>query len=241
MPDAIDNQREWEDPSLASWYGTFDHLFAPERTILETLGPRLAEMSMLDIGVGAGRTSLHFAGLVRRYDAIDYSTAMIAECRRRLPDVGSFHVADARDLSLFADATFDFVLFSFNGIDNLGFDDRDRALREISRVLRGGGVFAFSTHNLEFLERIWPPSRGVVGKWLDNRRRRRLLPAGRGVLTHHVRGATLPQAYIRHDLQRDALVALGARDIRLLSTWDGSFIAEDRLVSEPWLNYLCDF
>lgn len=41
---------------------------------------------MLDIAVGAGRTTLHFASLIKSYVGIDYSSGMITECKKSLGD-----------------------------------------------------------------------------------------------------------------------------------------------------------
>ena len=73
-------------------------------------------MKMLDIGVGGGRTTLHFAPLVKEYVGIDYSQNMIKACQERFAQV-SFQTADARSMGIFKDSTFDFILFSYNGID----------------------------------------------------------------------------------------------------------------------------
>lgn len=139
---------------VVSEYASFDFLLAPERTILEELAPRLAGARMLDLGVGAGRTTLHFAPLVREYVAIDISPDMIEACTRRFDDVAwhaTFEVADARDLGRFESASFDFVLFSFNGIDTIGGrGDRRAAIGEIHRVCRPGASFCFSSSNLRF-------------------------------------------------------------------------------------------
>ena len=43
---------------------------------------------------------------------------MIRACRSKFPHL-RFNVADASDLSQFADASFDSVVFSFNGLDCL--------------------------------------------------------------------------------------------------------------------------
>ena len=82
---------------------------------------------------------------------------MIAVCKKRFPDA-NFIVADARDLSRFDSASFDFVLFSFNGIDYMDHQGRIETLYEIRRVLRPGGVFVFSSHNREFKRKVTEPT-----------------------------------------------------------------------------------
>lgn len=139
---------------VVSEYASFDFLLAPERTILEELSPLLSGARMLDVGVGAGRTTLHFAPRVREYVAIDISPDMIEECRKRFdgaPSNATFEVADVRDMGRFEPASFDFVLFSFNGIDTIGGAiDRRAAIGEIHRVCRPGAGFCFSSSNLRF-------------------------------------------------------------------------------------------
>ncbi len=66
-------------------------------------------MDMLDIGVGGGRTTRHFAPLARTYLGVDYSAAMIARCKREFPSF-RFAVADARRLAFAADESYDLVL-----------------------------------------------------------------------------------------------------------------------------------
>src|SRR2546430_7085903 len=81
---------------------------------------RLAYMRMLDIGVGRGRTTAHFGSLVKEYTGIDYSPRMIEACRQQFRYAKvpfRFEVGDARDLHVFGDGVFDFILFSFNGLD----------------------------------------------------------------------------------------------------------------------------
>ena len=105
---------------------------------------------MLDIGVGTGRTTLHFAKLCHEYIGIDYSENMIKLCRQRFPDTINFLKYDARDMSLFKDNYFDFILFSFNGLDVLAHSGRIQALEEIHRISRKDGWFCFSSMNLNY-------------------------------------------------------------------------------------------
>lgn len=111
--------------------------------------------AILDIGVGGGRTTPCLSAKAATYTGVDYSQAMVAACRKRFPAL-TFFCENACDLRRFADASFDSVVFSFNGIDYIRSDEeRFLALREIARVLKPGGRFIFSSHNAKWLG-VWP-------------------------------------------------------------------------------------
>ena len=76
-------------------------------------------MTILDIGVGGGRTTEPLLEHADRYVGIDYSRTMIRACKERFSDRKNaiFMERDARDLSFLGDDEFDLVVFSFNGID----------------------------------------------------------------------------------------------------------------------------
>jgi SAM-dependent methyltransferase len=78
---------------------------------------------------------------------------MVEACRVRFGETKSqrFQCLDARDLSAFADAAFDLILFSFNGIDYVDLPGRERVLSEVKRLLRPEGLFFFSSHSLAAL------------------------------------------------------------------------------------------
>lgn len=120
------------------------------------------DMAILDLGVGGGRTTPFLASAARRYVGVDYSRAMVESCRAQYPAL-EFELADASDLGAFSDASFDAVVFAFNGIDCLDSDaSRARCLAEISRLLRDRGVFIFSSHNARSLA-LAPELRGARG------------------------------------------------------------------------------
>jgi ubiquinone/menaquinone biosynthesis C-methylase UbiE len=146
----MSNKDTYEKNTVVHYYVIADQLQKPEQTILNILKDNLKNMKMLDIGVGGGRTTIHFAKLVKEYVGVDYAKNMIAACKKRFPVTKniSFKVADARKLTDFDDNSFDFVLFSFNGLDYISHYDRIEALKEIKRVLKNGGIFVFSSHNL---------------------------------------------------------------------------------------------
>jgi SAM-dependent methyltransferase len=103
---------------------------------------------ILDIGVGGGRTVSFLRAVSGDYVAIDYVEDLVHATRLRYPGVRVEHM-DARDLSAFADGSFALVVFSRNGIDGVPHTDRRTIFSEVRRVLRPGGRFAYSTHNLD--------------------------------------------------------------------------------------------
>jgi SAM-dependent methyltransferase len=142
----------FERPDVVGEYATFDELLPAERSIIDEVAPTPADRTILDLGVGAGRTSRHLVGRGRLYVGVDVSEAMIRGCRSALPDAPArFLVGDARRLP-FPDATFDLVLFSFNGLDTVGgAADRTAALREMARTCVPGGSVCFSSQTLSFV------------------------------------------------------------------------------------------
>lgn len=150
------NQKTYTSPLVVQHYAQLKMLQPAEETILDLFRDRWSTLKMLDMGVGGGRTTQHFAKRVAAYVGIDYSADMIAVCQQRFATVSpvpKFAVCDARDLSQFPDNTFDFILFSFNGIDYISHSDRLKVFEEIRRVGKPGGYLFFSTHNLQGLER----------------------------------------------------------------------------------------
>ncbi|MGF1479545.1 MAG: class I SAM-dependent methyltransferase [Cyanophyceae cyanobacterium] len=146
------NKKTYQSASIVRYYTQLKRLQPAEQAILARFKEQLPCLKMLDIGVGGGRTTHHFAPLVRDYTGIDYSAEMVAACQQRFspsPYSMTLEVGDARNMKQFADNTFDFVLFSFNGIDYVSHGDRLQILREIHRVGKPGGYFFFSSHNLQ--------------------------------------------------------------------------------------------
>ncbi|MFM2372239.1 MAG: hypothetical protein RIS85_1961 [Pseudomonadota bacterium] len=138
-------------------YARQSRLQLPERAIFDRIGPALSESHLLDLGVGGGRTTMELALRCKRYLGADFAAPMVAACRERFAELIlkhglRFEVVDARAMP-FEDASFDIVLFSFNGIDLVGADARATALSECRRVLRPGGHLVYSSHNLSWMDR----------------------------------------------------------------------------------------
>jgi len=142
------NRAVYHSPGVHRYY--LSKVLTPsEAACLLKYQPHISGRNVLDIGVGAGRTARYLAPLARRYEAVDYSPVMVGYVQKTMPKI-SVRQADFRDLSVFDNLSFDFVFATDNVIDALSHKDRLRALHEASRVLRPGGILAFSSHNIHY-------------------------------------------------------------------------------------------
>lgn len=111
----------------------------------QSIGPLLdatgveRRTKVIDIATGPGYVAAAAARRGASVIGVDFSTAMIADARRRHSDV-DFREGDAEHLPL-GDGLFDAAVMNF-GLLHLGRPDQ--ALAEACRVLRAGGRFAFT-------------------------------------------------------------------------------------------------
>ena len=139
------NLRVYDAPQVAAHYASLTYLTPCEQLLFETYIP--AGAWVLDLGVGGGRTTPYLSKRARRYVGVDYAPAMVKACQAKFPGL-EFVVADAADLSAFPDASFDAVVFAFNGIDYVSPEpSRRKSLEHIHRILKPGAVVIFSSHN----------------------------------------------------------------------------------------------
>jgi ubiquinone/menaquinone biosynthesis C-methylase UbiE len=143
------NKAVYATEEVVDWYDDLDFILKPEAVILEKISPVIRDKRLLDIGIGAGRTTRFLLEISRDYTGIDYTPSFAELAQKKYP-AAKILCCDARDLSVFADQTFDFVLFSFNAIDYMVHEDRMKALADIYRVLKPTGLFMFSTHNRDY-------------------------------------------------------------------------------------------
>jgi SAM-dependent methyltransferase len=185
---------------------------------------------------------------------------MLEKCRARFgkSDAGVCGVnlcqADARDLSAFAEASFDFVLFSFNGIDEVDHRGRMDALVQIHRVLKPNGIFLFSSHNLLAADGLFRfrlsrhPRRLLRNAWrfLRIRAANRNLTLGR---LHPDRGYALIHDYptdwtkftyyVKPDEQLAQLGASGFHDATLYAGGSQGGVEPGAQNTDAWSYYLC--
>lgn len=211
------NRSLYAAPDVVRFYATRDSLYPAERAILSRYATELRESRLLDIGVGAGRTATHLSDLAAGYTGIDYAPEMIERCRARYPEI-DFRCGDARRLSEFEDARFGTVFFSNNGIDHMTPADRRLVLAEVHRVLAPGGLFLFSTQNLDSKSRRRPhvfkgfaPGAPSPARLAENARR----------FAFYLRGIANYLASRRYESRGDgyAMLANPIHNFRLVMYW----------------------
>jgi len=139
------NSRAWGSFHAAYSYRKHTSLYPSEERVFDFIGAeRFADSSLIDIGMGAGRTTRYLLYRRLNYVGMDYSQAMIRRARKEFPNV-PLHCMDARDMKAFPDEHFDIALFSYNGLDYSSHGDRTHFLKEIHRILKPRGLFVFST------------------------------------------------------------------------------------------------
>ncbi|MFN8532878.1 MAG: class I SAM-dependent methyltransferase [Dehalococcoidia bacterium] len=159
-------------------------LWRSERRLIDRLF-RLNDR-ILDLGCGAGRTTLALARLgYRHIEGIDQSGRLIKAAWARAGALPvSFSVADARELP-YPDRCFDAAFFSFNGLMTIpGRLERIRAMAEVARVLRPGGVFLFTTHDRDENEQFRGFWKAEARRWRKGKRDSRIPEFG-GILFDH--------------------------------------------------------
>jgi ubiquinone/menaquinone biosynthesis C-methylase UbiE len=143
---------------------------------------------ILDIGCGAGRTTLELHRLgYKNIEGLDLSEKMILKCNELRDSMNyeiKFHVGDATKLQ-FENRSFDGALFSFNGIMQIPQqENRIQALKEIRRVLKSNGYFIFTTHDRYDKEgtfrSLWKEEEE---KWSENKQDNRLYEFGDMIIT----------------------------------------------------------
>jgi len=121
----------------------YDHYFSP--LTKQTVGPLLdaveagSNKALLDVASGPGYVTAEAHRRGARATGIDFSEVMLAKAKRLHPTL-NFSLGDAEQLP-FGDSEFDAVVMNF-GILHLA--QPEVAIREVYRVLRHKGRFAFT-------------------------------------------------------------------------------------------------
>ena len=165
-----DNQQAWDSYAATYQREVHEHLagdvrwgpLSPSEDELRVLGDVEAR-DVLEVGSGAGQAALHLASeRGARVTCVDLSRAQLDHGRREAARLGvdaRFLEASAEDLRALPDERFDavFSIYAYGFVDDL-----DAAFREAHRVLRPGGVFAFSWSSPIQMSTVYDAAAGRV-------------------------------------------------------------------------------
>lgn len=140
--------QERHRPNLIGGDGLWGPVFGvPTERELQVLGD-VNGKTVLELGCGGGQWALRLARQGARVvgqdiaDAqIEYANKQVAEAQIPAPGSAEFRQGNAEDLSEWADGTFDIVFSNFGAV---GFVDIQLCFKEVARVLKPGGLFAYS-------------------------------------------------------------------------------------------------
>jgi ubiquinone/menaquinone biosynthesis C-methylase UbiE len=247
----------YETPSVAERYAAGRGLLPVEEHLISYLSGQLENSPILDIGVGPGRTTPFLKAKTPHYVGIDYAERMLKPCKAKYPEANLL-LCDAREMC-FRDESFAGIFFLFNGIDDVGDADRLLILRDINRVLRPGGVFVFSGHNLDgyiksafkFGGFTWQESlleslrenAQRIGRYclgMVNHVRMRKLEVREpnySIINDQSHSYRLLAYYMRKDRQIAQLEAAGFGHVEVFGL-DGRMIGADEHCSDQWLHYV---
>lgn len=238
-------------------FASRDYLTPAEFAALGEVWP-LVRGDVLDVGVGGGRTTGYLHGVARSYRAIDISQGMADACRALHPDA-EVDVGDARTLDGHPAGAYDLVLFSFNGIDYIEHGERRQVLDAALRVLRPGGAFVYSSHNLGVLDGRLPPldpvrlvptadpvrllarsARGIAAALRRRANRRRLrdrqyLAGDHALVNDCSYDHSLLTVYVDPVAERAALAAAG---FAAVTTIDARGRRDPERHADPWVYYV---
>ncbi len=136
------NIKSFESENALAYYDKAIGITEIENELIE----KYFKGTILDLGCGCGRITSYLFNKEHNVVGVDISKNLIKKAKIKFPKI-KFKVNDACKLK-FIDDSFDIVFFSFNGLDCI-FPERKRikALKEIGRVLKPGGLFIFNSHN----------------------------------------------------------------------------------------------
>ncbi|GAA2758571.1 class I SAM-dependent methyltransferase [Actinopolymorpha rutila] len=151
----------------------------PETAVRWALEPVAGDdvVRVLDLAAGTGKLTEVVRGLGMDAVAVEPDAAMLAELSRRLPDVPAF--TGTAEAIPAPDGAFDAVVVG----QAFHWFDRDRALAEIARVLRPGGVLA-ALWNLHDDGVAWVAGLNEVAQALGSVRETRESPMRQALFEH---------------------------------------------------------
>lgn len=162
--DAARNRRLWEQqsddyqakhgPQLAAAGGLAWGVWQLPESELRVLGD-VRGLNVLELGCGAAQWSIALHGLGANVTGLDISQRQLEHARVLMAQAGvEFPLANvSAEATPFDDSSFE-IVFCDHGA--MTFADPHQTVPEVARILRPGGLLAFSMHT-PILDMCWPP------------------------------------------------------------------------------------
>lgn len=137
---------------------------------------------LLDIGCGAGRTTLGLYNLgYKNITGVDFIEDNIKNAKEIANNQNiniDYRTGNILKLE-FDDNTFNHAIFSFNGFMQIpDRNNRLKALNELHRVLKPYGLFIFTSHDMRISPRFQEFWRNELQIWNENRQDKELIDFG---------------------------------------------------------------
>jgi ubiquinone/menaquinone biosynthesis C-methylase UbiE len=132
----------WDSKHLKGDHNKLRGVPSPFSLIAEPMFKR--KSTILELGCGVGRDAIFFSENGHKVVATDGSNVVISENKKRLNDTGiEFDVLNMLKKFPFSSSTFDTV-YSNLSLHYYTYKATPKIIKEVHRVLKTGGVFAFS-------------------------------------------------------------------------------------------------
>jgi ubiquinone/menaquinone biosynthesis C-methylase UbiE len=252
----MSNRDVYQLDSIVNVYRKANDLLGPEQTIIEKFKNQWPNWRVLDIGIGTGRTTQYFAPICKEYIGVDYAEAMVEASKKDFAHLGDhvkIQLGDVRSMPEFETGYFDFVMFSYNGLDSISHEERLQALAEMKRVCKKGGYLFFSSHNLQYIPNMYKIRHKNNPLYLAYRfyRLGKLLyhnglpgkynNLDYAIITDDVHQFRMKHYYARPQVVVAQLENTGLKNIRVFPAKTAGEIDLQRLnavAEHPWLHYL---
>jgi len=150
---------------IAEWYASerVDQTGVPEATALASSIPRRS--LMLDVGCGTGMPITRaLLSQGHRVIGLDSSSAMLAHFKQNCPE--AFAVRGVVESCPFADGIFDAAV-AWGVMFHLNPEDAIRAIANVSRILKSGAPFLFTSGDVDGLDAKEGKMNGVTFRYFS--------------------------------------------------------------------------